>query len=284
MVPWRATEEGFVTPEVLDWYGRFAAGQPGGHRGRGDRHPRRAERSACCASDTIASCRACAIARRGWCARRAAAHTRLLIQLIDFLAIRRRPEPTTLSSGSSSGDHRAAPRVPRHAGGRGSRGARAAAGAAARGLEEVLERTRARGAAHGLPRAGDRRRARRTCARCPQTLPPLFASAAVRARAAGFDGVELHYAHAYTMASFLSATNTRTDGYGGAPAQRVRLPLEVFAVVRAAVGGDYPVGCRILADECIDGRHRHRHRRLLRLRVRARRHGLHLALARRQVR
>ena len=49
----------------------------------------------------------------------------------------------------------------------------------------------------------------------PQTLPSLFADAAARAKEAGFDGVELHYAHAYTMASFLSATNTRTDGYGG---------------------------------------------------------------------
>ena len=62
----------------------------------------------------------------------------------------------------------------------------------------------------------------------PKTLPTIFASAARRAEAAGFDGVELHYAHAYTMASFLSARNTRTDGYGGARENRVRLPLEVF--------------------------------------------------------
>lgn len=48
----------------------------------------------------------------------------------------------------------------------------------------------------------------------PAVLPGLFAEASRRAEAAGFDGVELHYAHAYTMASFLSATNDRADGYG----------------------------------------------------------------------
>ena len=61
----------------------------------------------------------------------------------------------------------------------------------------------------------------------PQVLPGLFADAAARALEAGFDGVELHYAHAYTMASFLSRTNTRDDGYGGSRENRVRLPLEV---------------------------------------------------------
>ena len=86
----------------------------------------------------------------------------------------------------------------------------------------------------------------------PQTLPPLFSEAAVRAREAGFDGVELHYAHAYTMASFLSARNTRDDGYGGDRPSRVRLPLEVYAAVRNAVGDDYVVGCRYLTTDCIE--------------------------------
>jgi len=75
----------------------------------------------------------------------------------------------------------------------------------------------------------------------------------VRARKAGFDGVELHYAHAYTMASFLSALNDRPDGYGGTRENRVRLPLEVYRAVRAATGDDFVVGCRFLAEECIPG-------------------------------
>ena len=86
----------------------------------------------------------------------------------------------------------------------------------------------------------------------PRVLPGLFADAAARAFAAGFDGVELHYAHAYTMASFLSALNTRDDGYGGAREERVRLPLEVIAAVRARVGRRC-VGARFLGDEVIEG-------------------------------
>src|SRR6202042_3365802 len=73
-------------------------------------------------------------------------------------------------------------------------------------------------------------------AELPRVLPPLFADAAARAIAAGFDGVELHFAHAYTMASFLSALNTRDDGYGGERSQRIRLPLEGYCGVRAQVG------------------------------------------------
>ena len=87
----------------------------------------------------------------------------------------------------------------------------------------------------------------------PQVLPGLFADAADRARAAGFDGVELHFAHAYTMASFLSRTNRRTDGYGGDRGGRIRLPLEVAAAVRERVGDDFTVGCRYLSDEVIQG-------------------------------
>jgi 2,4-dienoyl-CoA reductase-like NADH-dependent reductase (Old Yellow Enzyme family) len=55
------------------------------------------------------------------------------------------------------------------------------------------------------------------------------------------------------MASFLSALNNRTDGYGGPREQRVRLPLEVFNAVRASVGKDFIVGCRMLTEDCISG-------------------------------
>ena len=87
----------------------------------------------------------------------------------------------------------------------------------------------------------------------PEVLPDLFADAAERAHKAGFDGVELHYAHAYTMASFLSATNNREDGYGGDPENRVRLPLEVYRRVRENVGPRFTVGCRYLTEDCIEG-------------------------------
>jgi dimethylglycine catabolism A len=84
-------------------------------------------------------------------------------------------------------------------------------------------------------------------------IPVFFADAAARARAAGFDGVELHFAHAYTMASFLSVTNARTDAYGGSFENRMRLPLEVVRAVRAATGDDFVVGCRYLGSEDIRG-------------------------------
>ncbi len=87
----------------------------------------------------------------------------------------------------------------------------------------------------------------------PQVLPDLFARAAARAELAGFDGVELHYAHAYTMASFLSALNDRDDGYGGPREHRVRLPLDVYRAVRDATSERFVVGCRFLAEECVLG-------------------------------
>ena len=89
--------------------------------------------------------------------------------------------------------------------------------------------------------------------RCPRFCRTCSADAARRAREAGFDGVELHYAHAYTMSQFLSRLNDRGDGYGGSLENRARLPLEVFERVRRVVGGDFAVGCRYLTEDCVDG-------------------------------
>jgi 2,4-dienoyl-CoA reductase-like NADH-dependent reductase (Old Yellow Enzyme family) len=86
-----------------------------------------------------------------------------------------------------------------------------------------------------------------------QRIPDAFAGAARRAKACGMDGVELHFAHAYTMASFLSVTNRRADEYGGRFENRMRLPREVIEAVRGAVGLAFLVGCRYLGSEDILG-------------------------------
>jgi 2,4-dienoyl-CoA reductase-like NADH-dependent reductase (Old Yellow Enzyme family) len=79
-----------------------------------------------------------------------------------------------------------------------------------------------------------------------------FGDAVVRARAAGFDGAELHSAHAYTLASFLSRANPRKDEYGGDTLEgRLRLIGRIFENIRRKVGADFPVGVRFLADEFI---------------------------------
>ena len=97
-------------------------------------------------------------------------------------------------------------------------------------------------------------------AELPKVLPGLFADAADRARQAGFDGVELHFAHAYTMASFLSALNTRPDGYGGTRENRMRLPCEVIAAVDQRLRVDDKreliLGCRYLGDDVVEGGNR----------------------------
>ncbi|MEV8634731.1 NADH:flavin oxidoreductase [Streptosporangium sp. NPDC051023] len=73
-----------------------------------------------------------------------------------------------------------------------------------------------------------------------------FAAAAENARAAGFDGVELHAANGYLLDQFLTDyTNLRTDEYGGSLEGRVRLVAEVLAAVRAAVGPEFAVGVRV---------------------------------------
>jgi 2,4-dienoyl-CoA reductase (NADPH2) len=77
-----------------------------------------------------------------------------------------------------------------------------------------------------------------------------FATAAERARRAGFDAVEIHGAHGYLLSEFLSpAWNFREDEYGGAIENRARLLCEVLRTVRARVGDDFTIWCRIDALE-----------------------------------
>ncbi|HXZ01415.1 MAG TPA: NADH:flavin oxidoreductase [Stellaceae bacterium] len=79
-----------------------------------------------------------------------------------------------------------------------------------------------------------------------------FGAAAARARDAGYDGLELHSAHAYTLSSFLSRHNPRRDAYDGRTLEgRLRLFGRVMASVRARVGADFPIGVRFLAEEAI---------------------------------
>ena len=249
MVPWRSNEDGFVTDDVLDWYERFAKGQPGAIvieatgirdipsgpllRIGDDRFiPGLTE-----LADVVRS------ASQG--------KTRLLIQIIDFLTIRRRPEPAKYFARflAVTDEHRerleahdwTEQQVREHL-----------AGLPDAELDVILSEPELEALRMGyrervtdlhLPHVKN----------LPRVLPDLFAQATRRAREAGIDGVELHYAHAYTMASFLSATNGRTDGYGGPRRNRVRLPLEIFQHIRNVVGEDYCVGCRFLSDECIEG-------------------------------
>jgi anthraniloyl-CoA monooxygenase len=81
-----------------------------------------------------------------------------------------------------------------------------------------------------------------------------FVAAALRGLAAGFDMLELHCAHGYLMASFISPlTNKRDDDYGGVLANRLRFPLEVFAAIRAVWPDEKPMSVRISATDWMDG-------------------------------
>ena len=87
-----------------------------------------------------------------------------------------------------------------------------------------------------------------------EDLPKIVdshAAAARRALSAGFDFIEIHMAHAYALASFLSRSNKRTDGYGGKLENRMRLPIEVYEAVRNLVGESYPLGIRINGEDFV---------------------------------
>jgi 2,4-dienoyl-CoA reductase-like NADH-dependent reductase (Old Yellow Enzyme family) len=256
MVPWRATEEGYVTRDVLDWYGRFALGRPGvlvveatgirdipsgpllriGH----DRF-------------LPGLCELVRVVREA-----SGGTTRLLIQLIDFLAVKRRPEKARylMEFLRLRPEHRRAleqlPQAPVQA----LEDERSIRSALLELTHETLLSVLSPRERQDLEfgyreRVDDVHLAH--VAELPRVLPAAFAAAARRARESGFDGVELHFAHAYTMASFLSRTNQRRDGYGGSPEGRLRLPVEVVRAVRAELGSDYVVGCRMLGDEIIAG-------------------------------
>ncbi len=81
-----------------------------------------------------------------------------------------------------------------------------------------------------------------------------FVQAAQKAREAGFDLLQLHFAHGYLLASFISPlTNLRNDEYGGDLGHRTRFPLEVFDAVRAAWPEDKPISVAISATDCVKG-------------------------------
>ena len=249
MVPWRASDDGCVTPEVLDWYECFARGRPGAIvvEATGIREVPSGPLLRIGHDRFLPGLRDLVRVVR----EASGGETRLFIQIIDFLTIRRRPDPARYFAQflAITPRHRNAfgridaedlevrawlPTLPREE------------------LEKILDARELEALDFGyrervtdvhLPQIRD----------LPAQLPGLFSGAARRAREAGFDGVELHYAHAYTMASFLSRVNSRDDGFGGGPENRVRLPLEVYSRVRAEVGADFALGCRFLADECIEG-------------------------------
>ena len=80
-----------------------------------------------------------------------------------------------------------------------------------------------------------------------------FIDSTIRARKAGFDGVELHVAHGYTLSSFISLLNKRTDKYGRNTEGRCRIVTEIMEGIRKEVGDDYCVGCRISGEEFVMG-------------------------------
>ena len=77
-------------------------------------------------------------------------------------------------------------------------------------------------------------------------LVQAFAAAALRARQAGFDGVQIHSAHGYLLSQFLSPEfNRRTDAYGGSIENRSRIHMEILKAIRKSVGSDFPVMIKI---------------------------------------
>ena len=254
MVPWRATPGGEVTDAVVAWYRRFAEGRPGAIvvEATGIRDVPSGPLLRIGHDRFVDGLRRLSRAVR----EASGGRTRLFIQLIDFLAIKRRPPRDVFLRRFLRVDDALRRRLERAGLALGDLPERALREGLMAMADEALEPLLSGREWESLM-MGYRERVTDTqlepIRSLPEVLPGLFADAAERARRAGFDGVELHYAHAYTMASFLSAKNTRTDGYGGDRASRSRLPLEVHAAVRDRVDDACVVGARFLGDEVIDG-------------------------------
>lgn len=87
-----------------------------------------------------------------------------------------------------------------------------------------------------------------------ELLEDQFAEAALRAKKAGFDAIEIHGAHGYLVNQFVSPfSNKRTDLYGGSLRNRARLALNIIAKTRQKVGVDYPIIYRMSVQEYVEG-------------------------------
>ncbi|MBC7323316.1 MAG: FAD-dependent oxidoreductase [Acetomicrobium sp.] len=86
-----------------------------------------------------------------------------------------------------------------------------------------------------------------------EDLVQKFVSAAVRAKMAGIDGVELHGAHGYLIGQFMSPhINKRTDKWGGSTERRMRFPLEIIKGIRQSLGPNFPICFRFNADDFVE--------------------------------
>jgi NADPH2 dehydrogenase len=87
-----------------------------------------------------------------------------------------------------------------------------------------------------------------------QEIKEAFVEAAIRARKAGFDGVEIHNCHGFLLSQFLSPlTNLRTDEYGGSLENRSRLLMEITKAVREAIGEEHLLLVRLGLDDLLPG-------------------------------
>ena len=87
-----------------------------------------------------------------------------------------------------------------------------------------------------------------------EELVEAFSESALRAQKSGYDGVEVHGAHGYLIAQFMSLhANKRTDKYGGNLMSRLRFPLEIIENIRKKCGEDFIISFRISAEEFVEG-------------------------------